>query len=154
MTMTLLFAFLIGCFAGLRALTAPAVTAWAVHLGWLKLESPLSYIGSVPSVIILTLLAVAELVGDKLPSTGSRTAAPGLIGRMLTGGLTGACVAMGGAQSALAGAVLGLIGGVVGAFVGYQVRSQIVKGLGIRDLYVALVEDVVAIGGCLWIVSK
>ena len=40
-TMTLPFAFLIGFFAGLRSLTAPAVTAWAVHLGWLKLEGPL-----------------------------------------------------------------------------------------------------------------
>jgi uncharacterized membrane protein len=152
--MTLIFAFLIGFFAGLRSLTAPAATAWAAHLGWLKLESPLSFIGSLPSVIILTVLAVGELVVDKLPSTASRTAAPGLIGRMLTGGLAGACVAVGGAQAALAGAALGLIGGVAGAFVGYEVRSRVVKHLGIRDLYVALVEDVVAIAGCLWIVTR
>ena len=152
--MTLLFAFLIGFFAGLRSLTAPAATAWAVHLGWLRIGSPLSLIGTVPSVIILTLLAVAEFVVDKLPSTSKRTAAPGLIGRMLTGGLTGACVAVGGSQSALTGAALGLLGGVVGAFVGYRVRSQIVKGLGIRDIYVAIIEDVVAVAGCLWIVSR
>jgi 5-methyltetrahydropteroyltriglutamate--homocysteine methyltransferase len=42
---------------------------------------------------------------------------------------------------------------VLAAFVGYQVRSRAVETLGIRDLYVALVEDVVAIAGCLWIVS-
>jgi hypothetical protein len=29
-----------------------------------------------------------------------------------------------------------------------------VKGIGIRDIYVALVEDLVAIAGCLWIVSR
>jgi uncharacterized membrane protein len=152
--MTLLLAFLIGFFAGLRAFTAPAATAWAVHLGWLRLERPLSLIGSVPSVIILTLLAVAELVVDKLPNTANRTAAPGLIGRMMTGGLAGACVAVGGSQAALAGGALGLVGGVVGAFVGYHVRSRVVQGLGIRDIYVALVEDVVAVAGCLWIVSR
>jgi uncharacterized membrane protein len=150
----LLFAFLIGFFAGLRSLTAPAATAWAAHLGWLKLERPLSLIGSAPAVAILTLLAVAELVVDKLPSTAKRTAAPGLIGRMVTGGLAGACVAVAGAQAALPGAALGLLGGVVGAFVGYKVRSMVVKTLGVRDLYVALVEDVVAVAGCLLIVSR
>jgi len=42
---TLTFAFLIGFFAGLRSLTAPAATAWAVYLGWLKLDRPLALIG-------------------------------------------------------------------------------------------------------------
>lgn len=152
--MTLLFAFLIGFFAGLRSLTAPATTAWAAYLGWLGLERPLSLIGSVPSVIVLTLLAVAELVVDKLPRTPKRTEAPGLIARMVTGGVAGACVAVGGAQAALPGAVLGVAGGLVGTFVGYQVRSRVVGGLGIRDIYVALVEDLVAVAGCLWIVSR
>src|SRR5713226_572443 len=110
--MALLFAFLIGLFAGLRSLMAPAVTAWAVHLGWLKLEGLLSLIGSLPSVVIFTLLAVAELVADKLPQTPSRTAPVGLIARIVTGGLTGACVAAGGGEGSLVGAVLGAVGGV------------------------------------------
>src|SRR5437870_13788668 len=87
--MTLLLAFFIGFFAGLRSLTAPAATAWPVYLGWLKLERPLSLIGSVPAVAIFTLLAVVELVADKLPQTPSRTSPPGLIARIVMGGLTG-----------------------------------------------------------------
>jgi uncharacterized membrane protein len=152
--MTLLFAFLIGFFAGLRSLTAPAATAWAVHLGWLKLQGPLALIGSLPSVAIFTLLAVVELVADKLPKTPSRTAPPGLIARIVTGAVTGACVAAGGGQGAVLGAVLGAAGGVVGCFAGYQVRTGLVKALGTRDLYVALIEDLVAIAGCLWVVSR
>ena len=152
--MTVLFAFLIGLFAGLRALTAPAATAWAVHLGWLKLGSPLSLIGSVPSVAIFTLLAVLELVADKLPRTPSRTAPPGLIARIIMGALTGACVAAGGGESALLGAVLGAAGGVVGCFAGYKARTELVKALGTRDIYVALLEDLVTIAGCLWVVSR
>ena len=151
--MTMFFAFFIGLFAGLRSLTAPAAVAWAAYLGWLGLDPPLSLIGSLPAVIILTLLALGELVVDKLPNTPKRTEIPGLIARMLTGGIAGACIADGGAQPALPGAVLGAAGGLVGAFAGYQLRSRIVNGLGIRDLYVALVEDFVAIAGCLWIVS-
>jgi uncharacterized membrane protein len=151
--MTLLFAFLIGLFGGLRALTAPAVTAWAVHLGWLKLDGSLTLIGSLPSVVIFTLLAVVELVADKLPQTPSRTAPPGLIARILMGGLTGACVAAGGGQGAVLGALLGIVGGIVGCFGGYQARTGFVKALGVPDIYVALVEDLVAIGGSLWTVS-
>ncbi len=152
--MPLLFAFLIGFFAGLRSLTAPAVTAWAVYLGWLKLERPLSLIGSLPAVVILTVLAVAELVADKLPKTPSRTSPPGLIARILMGGITGACVAAAGGEGALLGAVLGAIGGVVGCFAGFQARTRLVKALGTRDTYVALLEDLVAVAGSLWIVSR
>jgi uncharacterized membrane protein len=152
--MTLLFAFLIGFFAGLRSLTAPAVTAWAVYLGWLKLERPLSLIGSLPAVVIITVLAVAEIVADKLPKTPSRTSPPGLIARILMGGITGACVAAAGGEGALLGAVLGAIGGVVGCFAGFQARTRLVKALGTRDTYVALLEDLVAVAGSLWIVSR
>lgn len=152
--MLLLLAFLIGFFAGLRSLAAPAATAWGAQLGWLKLYGPLSLIGSLPSVIILTLLAVAELVADKLPKIPNRTELPGLIGRMLTGGVAGACVAIAGDQGAFPGAVLGVAGALVGTFGGYQARAQLVKALGTRDLYVALVEDLVAVAGSFWVVSR
>jgi uncharacterized membrane protein len=150
--MAFLFAFLIGFLAGLRSFTAPATVAWAVYLDWLKLARPLSLIGSIPSVLILTVLAGVELVFDKLPKTPSRTSAPGLIARILTGGVTGACISMSGGQGALLGAGFGAVGGVVGSFAGYQARSRIVKGLGAPDLYVALLEDLVAVAGCVWIV--
>ncbi len=152
--MTLLFAFLIGFFGGLRSLMAPAATSWAAYLGWLKLERPLSLIGSIPSVAIFTLLAVAELVADKLPKTPSRTAPLGLIARIVMGGLTGACVAAQGDQGILVGAVLGAVGGVVGCFAGYRARTRLVKASGKPDIYIALLEDVVAVAGSLWVVSR
>ena len=152
--MTLLFAFLIGLFAGLRSFTPPAAVAWAVHLGWLKLERPLSLVGSLPAVIILSVLAIAEVFVDKLPETWNRTAPPGLIARIVTGGFTGACVSVGGGKSAYVGAGLGVIGGIVGCFAGYQARVRIVKSLRQPDFNIALVEDLIAIGGSLFIVSR
>ena len=152
--MTLLFAFLIGLFTGLRSLTPAAAAAWAAHLGWLKLERPLSLIGSVPSVIVFTLLAVGELVADKLPKTPNRTSTIGWIARIVMGALTGAVIASAGGQGALLGALLGAAGGVVGCFAGYQARTRIVKALGKPDIYVALIEDVVAVAGSLWVVSR
>jgi len=151
--MTFLFAFLIGFFAGLRSLAAPATTAWAAHLGWLKLARPLSFIGSIPSIVIFTVLAGVELVFDKLPNTPNRTSPPALIARILTGGLTGACISMSGGQRVYLGAGLGAVGGIVGSFAGYHARSGIVKILGAPDIYIAIVEDLVTVGGCLFIVS-
>src|SRR5262245_2214986 len=152
--MTILLAFLIGFFAGLRSLTAPAVTTWAVHLGWMKLQGQLALMGSIPAVAIFTLLAVLELVADKLPKTPSRTALLGLMTRIVMGGLTGACVAAAGGEGVLLGSVIGAVGGVVGCFGGYQARTRLVKALGTPDIYVALLEDLVAIVGSLWVVSR
>jgi uncharacterized membrane protein len=41
----------------------------------------------------------------------------------------------------------GAIGGVAGCFLGYRARTGIVKALATRDIYVALLEDLVAIVG-------
>ncbi len=125
-----------------------------MHLGWLKLVRPLSLIGSLPAVIILSLLAITELIFDKLPKTPNRTAPAGLVARIVTGGFTGACVALGGGQSAFIGAVLGLIGGIAGCFAGYQARARIVKFLRQPDFNIALLEDLIAIGGSLFVVSR
>jgi uncharacterized membrane protein len=151
----LVFAFLIGVFGGLRSLTAPAATAWAARLGWLKLVSPLTWFGSLPSVILFTVAAAGELVADKLPKTPSRTAPPGLIARIVMGALCGAAVNLAGPQESWAlGSILGAFGGIVGCFGGYQLRKRLVRALGTRDLVVAVLEDLVAVGGSLWVVSR
>jgi len=100
------------------------------------------------------LLAITEIIFDKLPNTPSRTAPPGLISRIVTGGFTGACVSLGGGRSALVGAGLGVIGGIAGCFGGYQVRAWLVKSLRQPDFPIALLEDLIAIGGSLFIVSR
>ena len=151
----LLLAFLIGAIAGLRTMTAPAVVAWAANRHWLNLHnSPLAFTGSTAAVAVLTLLALGELVIDKLPSTPSRTRLLGLICRSVTGGVSGAAVAASGGQSIVPGVVLGVAGAITGAFVGYEVRKRLVRSLDVPDFIIALLEDAVAIGGGLLIVSR
>jgi uncharacterized membrane protein len=120
----LLLAFLIGVVAGLRCLTAPTVVAWAARRNWLNLHhTHLSFMGSTAAVVIFTLLAIVELVTDQLPSTPSRLKPPGLVARIILGGLSGAVVAAAGTQSMAFGAVLGVAGAVAGAFAGFHVRT-------------------------------
>jgi uncharacterized membrane protein len=151
----LLLAFGIGIITGLRSLTSPAVIAWAAHRGWLNLQgSSLSFLGSTAAVATLTILAVVELVTDKLASTPARTKPLGLSARILLGGLSGAAVALAGRQSAAFGCALGAVGGVVGGFVGYQVRTGLVRALKVPDFVIAVLEDLVAVAGALFIVTR
>src|SRR2546430_10014744 len=147
-------AFGVGVAAGLRSLSPPAVVAWAAHLGWLNLsDSPLRFMASTIAVVIFSLLAVFELIGDLRPSTPKRTAPVPLIARILMGGLCGACVYwVGSNQGWMLGAILGAIGGVIGAFGGYEIRKKVVVALNIKDVFVALLEDLVTIGlACLFV---
>ena len=150
----MLLSLLIGLFAGLRSLTAPAVTGWAIHLGRLRVGRPLSLLGSAPAVWIFTVLAILELVVDKLPNTPNRTAPTGLIARIVMGSVTGACVAAGAAQRPLIGGVFGALGAVVGCFGGYESRRRLVTALGTRDVKIAPIEDLVAIAGAVWILFR
>jgi uncharacterized membrane protein len=152
--MTLVFVFLIGLLTGLRSLTPVACTAWATHLGWLRVSRAFSWIGGVPAVALLTLLALVELVADKLPKTPSRTAPPGLIARIVMSGLAGACVATAGGWGPVPGALLGVGGALAGTFGGYQLRTRLVKALGTPDFVVAVLEDLITIGGSLWVVTR
>lgn len=75
--LVLLLALLIGVVAGLRSLTAPAVVSWAAFLGWINLHGTwASWMGNFVTVVIVSVLAVAELVNDKRPKTPPRTVTP------------------------------------------------------------------------------
>jgi uncharacterized membrane protein len=147
-------AFGIGVVAGLRSMTAPALTCWAVHLGWLRPGPGLAWMGSRPAVVVFTLGAIAELVADKLPVVGKRTAPGPLVGRIVLGGLSGAAIGATAGDATTFGALAGGIGAVAGTFAGYQVRASLVKSLGVRDIVIALLEDALAILAGLFFVSR
>jgi uncharacterized membrane protein len=154
-TSVLLFALGIGIVAGLRAMTAPAVVAWAAHLGWLNLTgSYFAFMGSKWAVALFTIAALGEFVTDQLPKTPARTTAGPLAARIVMGALTGSCVAVSGGASLMVGALLGAIGGVIGAFAGYKARVGLVRSLGVPDFAIAIPEDLVAIGLALLMVRR
>jgi uncharacterized membrane protein len=52
------------------------------------------------------------------------------------------------------GAILGAVGGVIGAFAGYENRRRVVAAFNIKDIFVALLEDLVTIGLACFFVSR
>jgi uncharacterized membrane protein len=148
----LVLALLIGVIAGLRALTAPTVVSWAAHLNWINLAGThLAFLGSIITVVILTLAAIGEIVNDKRPTTPSRTIPPQFITRVVTGAFSGAALGLS-HDALLGGLVAGAIGAVIGTLGGAAFRGALAKAFG-KDLPAALIEDAIAVGGGLFIVS-
>jgi uncharacterized membrane protein len=52
------------------------------------------------------------------------------------------------------GAVIGIVGALAGTYGGYYARTGLVRALKVPDLVIAILEDIVAIGGGLFIVSR
>ena len=152
--MTILLTLLIGIFTGLRTFTPVAALGWAAYLGWLHLPRTLAWMGTLTAVVIFSALALLELINDKRPTTPPRTAPPGLIARIVMGGFAGALVAAAAGAGLIGGVALGIVGALAGTYGGYQARTGLVRALKTRDLYVALLEDAVTIGGSFFLVSR
>lgn len=104
-----------------------------------------SWAGKLTTAIIFSVLAVGELVGDKLPRIPDRVAPFPLVSRVFFGGLMGAIVATGLDGSVIEGVLLGVGGALIGAFGGLLIRRELVAQLGCKDWQVAVAEDAIAI---------
>jgi uncharacterized membrane protein len=145
----------IGFVAGLRSMTAPAAVSWGAHLGRLALKgSALGFLSSPVAVGILTLVALAELVADQLPTTPNRTAPVPFGARIVMGGFSGVAIALAAEQPWLVGIALGVVGAVMGTFGGFYARMAATKALNGPPFIVAALEDLIAIGLALLIVSR
>ena len=140
--MIYVLAILIGVAAGLRAVTPIAAIAWGAYLGWIDLSAtPLAFIGNIIAAVIITLLAIVELVSDQLPNTPSRKVPVQFGTRILLGAFAGALLMI---DSWIIGAILGAVGAVLGTYGGADIRARLARAFG-RDLPAALIEDVVAV---------
>src|SRR6266702_3646184 len=86
-------AFLIGTASGLRALIGLAAVSWAARYGILRLDHTwLAFLGYAFTPYILTLIAIGELVNDKLPKTPSRLIPPQFVTRIVMSALCGLAI--------------------------------------------------------------
>lgn len=132
-------ALLFGVTAGLRSMAAPASLALAQQQpgaarNWL-LASP-------RTARVLTMLALGELIFDKLPLAPKRIAPGPLSARLLVGGICGAAAS----KDQASGALLGIAGALAGSFAGYAIRKGVEQASGTPDALVGLAEDGLAIG--------
>jgi uncharacterized membrane protein len=137
---------LLGFATGLRCMTPIAVLCWFAYLGHLPVHHGwASWTTNLIAVILFTVFALGEYVGDKLPNTPNRTSAFPLTARTVFGGLVGAIAARALHGATLEGILLGVFGALLGTFAGYHIRREIVSSTGWPDWIAAFTEDAFAI---------
>jgi len=145
--LVLLLAMLIGVVAGLRSMAAPAVVAWAAHLGWINLHGTwASWVATTSTVVVLTVLAVGELIADKLPKTPPRITVPSFATRFALGAFAGAVIGAAWHYT-FSSLGAGVIGAVIGTLSGYHARRMLAAHNYGPDLPIAMLEDAIAILG-------
>ena len=156
----LLKAFQIGVIAGMRTMTAPALVSYKLshtnsneNVGPALRDSRLHFLTSPVATNVLAVMAVGELVADKLPGTPDRTGQPQVWGRIGSGALSAAALTKADGNSASIGALVGALGAAAGAFTFFQVRRWLTHEKELPDLWVALAEDALTIGAG-WLVVQ
>ena len=112
-------AALLGTLAGMRSMAPAAILGQLSRKGALSGVTGTLALVSQPGVMRMTnLLALGELLADKLPITPNRTAVGPLLGRVFTGAITGAIICSAKKKSVWAGALIGASAAVGAAFGG------------------------------------
>jgi uncharacterized membrane protein len=135
----------LGLIAGMRTSSAPLVVNQMLrnHPSRAVANSPLKFIQSDTFTIISKLMVTAELVADKLPSTGDRIAPVGLIGRGLSGALAGACIFKASGNNMYSGAAIGLVTAVGATFGSWWLRKTAGEKTKIKDPLLGGFEDII-----------
>jgi hypothetical protein len=121
----------LGFVSGLRAALGPALVAEIAP----------------PNVkLVFRLLAVGELVADKLPKTPNRIDPGPLTGRIVSGAVVGYVVSRHAGRSVWVGALLGGIAAVGGSYGGYYGRRLLGQKLHLPDPIIAVAEDAIGVG--------
>ena len=138
---------LLGGANGCRTMTPIAVLCWFAYTGRLPVVGTWAFFTTnVFAVMLFTVFALGEYVGDKLPQTPNRIAIFPLVARAVFGGLVSAIVATTILVPIAIGAALGAISAIAGAFIGFHLRRYITVKRGVPDFPVALAEDAITIG--------
>jgi uncharacterized membrane protein len=98
-----------------------------------------------PENKVLTMMAAGEAYVDKLPGIGDRIAPSGLVGRSISGAITGAVVSKRRQRNMWLGALVGAAAACAGAYVTYYARKKIGQITRTPDPIVGLIEDVTMI---------
>ncbi len=136
----------IGAVAGLRSMTAPALVSQAARTGSIDLTTgPVAFLGTQKAADIVTGIAVAELVADKLPSTPDRIEPFPLAARAISGAIVGAAVCSARRKDPGPGALVGALAAIGAAFLGFALRRTLTRDAKIPGFLVALAEDAAAV---------
>jgi uncharacterized membrane protein len=138
----------IGTLAGMRSSSAPVITSHILSQHHSKRlgKSPLNFMQSDKVSTGLKIMAISELVMDKLPSTPNRIMPMVIAARCLSGALAGASIYKASGGNTVTGALLGATAAFVSTFGSFYLRKGVVKKTKLFDPVVGAIEDALVIG--------
>lgn len=138
----------LGMLAGMRSMAAPAISSRMLSRRHNKKldDTPLDFMQSKTTANVMSGLALGEFVGDKLPQTGNRIAPAGLIGRCISGALSGAGIYKASGGKWYTGAALGGVTAIAATFGSFYLRKAVVKHSHLVDPIIGTIEDAIVLG--------
>lgn len=129
--------------AGMRSMSGPAFVLSDERLS--ENAAATKVFGSNRAKSAMQLMALGELIFDKLPFAPKRTSLFPLIGRAVSGAFVGASLFSAEKKSWCTGALIGAGSAVVAAKLSYETRRFLTKQAKIPDFVVAVLEDLLVL---------
>ena len=135
-------AAVLGAISGMRSMAAPAIVSRLAHTGLLPLQdSQIKFLSHKNSAKTTAVMAIGELVADKLPFIPNRTAVFPLVTRAVSGALSATAFTRARKRSVAVGALIGSLAAVGASYGAYKLRKAIGEKTHLPDTIVAVAED-------------
>jgi uncharacterized membrane protein len=135
-------AAVLGAVSGMRSMAAPAIVSRLAHTGLLPLDgSQIKFLGHRNSAKTMAVMALGEMIADKLPFIPSRTSVFPLVARAASGALSGTAFAKSRKRSVVLGGLIGSLAAVGATYGAYKLRKIAGEKLHLPDAIVAVAED-------------
>jgi uncharacterized membrane protein len=144
---TYLTAMGLGAIAGMRSMAAPALLSQQLSRmdDSVLQDSPFRYLQSGPVATTLSVLALGELIADKVPNVPDRIDGPSFFFRTLSGAVVGAAAATAAKEDATKGAILGGLAAAAATFGFYYLRKSLGSNSNMANAAWGFVEDAIAV---------
>ncbi len=148
-------AAVMGIVAGMRSMSAPAIVSQLAKSGVMPVsDSSFSFLERPATANTTAVLAVGEIIADKLPFMPKRTDAPALIARAVSGGASGGAIFSSKKRSVLTGTLLGVLAAVSATYAAYNLRKWLGERFDIPDAVLAIAEDALVTGCGMLVLSS
>lgn len=148
-------AAVMGVAAGMRSMASPAIVSQLAKSGLMPAEeSAVSFFHRPATAKTMAVLAIGEMIADKLPFMPKRTDAPALVTRAISGAVSGAAICSSKKRSVIAGALLGALAAVGASYGAYKLRKWAGERFDVPDPVIAIAEDALVAGCGMLVLSS
>jgi uncharacterized membrane protein len=148
-------ATLVGALSGVRSMSPTAMLSQFgnTHSGPQR-KAGIEFLNHPFAARTMTGLAIAEAVADKLPLLPKRTQSFSLLGRAITGAISGAALSSSKKRSLLFGGLVGAAGAIGAAYATHELRRLATKNYHVPNPVAGLVEDALVVTSGWLIASR